>query len=181
MKCPSCKKESLVPSFIEASFRGHTCAVCGGNWILIQDFISWSEINQDGFGEAKDVEYELEESQGTLICPIAKTIMHKYRINSSTDHKLDFSPRVGGVWLDSGEWQYLREHGLARTINSIFTDQWQKQIRKNDKQTLFSELYERKFGTEDYQKIKELRAWLEASESKFELRSYLLAENPYGT
>ena len=180
MKCPSCKTDTLQPCFIESSFRAHTCSACQGNWILIEDFVTWSERNNADLANTTDTPYELEDSKSALLCPLTGSIMLKYRISADTDHKLDYSPRVGGVWLDKGEWEYLKEQGIASKVNSVFSDHWQKQIRVNDTKATFEALYEKKFGEEDYQKVKELRGWLEASPNKAELRAYLLANDPYG-
>ena len=40
-------------------------------------------------------------------------------------------------------------------------------------------VYIKKFGLEDYEKIKEIRAWLNSKDNRAELRAYLLAEDPY--
>ncbi len=45
MKCTSCKQGELDPSFIEGQFRAHTCSNCGGNWVLIEDYVAWKERN----------------------------------------------------------------------------------------------------------------------------------------
>lgn len=65
--------------------------------------------------------------------------MQKFPINKDAKHKLDYSPKVGGVWLDAGEWEYLKEQGIACSLNKIFTEQWQKQLRSDDtKSTLLN-------------------------------------------
>lgn len=178
MKCPSCKLTTLVPSFIDGLFRSHTCDSCKGNWLLIEDYVTWVERNKSELKQ-HDAEYELEDSKLALICPVTGSIMLKFRINNDSKHKLDYSPRVGGVWLDSGEWEYLKDRGIACSLNRIFTDQWQKQLRDNDTKATFEQLYIKKFGEADYDKIKELRGWLNSKENKAELRAYLLADNPY--
>lgn len=180
MKCPTCKSDSLEPSFIEKLFRSHSCSQCNGDWILIEDFVYWSVRSDVAAVEQDAAGYLAEDTKNALICPVTGTIMQKYRISNASDHKLDYSPKVGGVWLDSGEWQYLKEQGLAPQIGSIFTDSWQNQLRANDTQATFVSLYEKKFGSEDYRKAKEVRAWLVSNDKKAELRAYLLAEDPYG-
>ncbi|MFK7976411.1 MAG: zf-TFIIB domain-containing protein [Halioglobus sp.] len=180
MKCPSCKTDSLEPAFIEKQFRAHSCSTCSGDWILIEDFVYWSERSEVAPPEQDAAGYLPEDSKNALICPVTGTIMQKYRISNASDHKLDYSPQVGGVWLDAGEWQFLKGQGLASQIGRIFTDSWQSQLRAKDTQATFVSLYERKFGTDDYRKAQEVRAWLASSDKKAELRAYLLAEDPYG-
>lgn len=179
MKCPGCKADALVPSFLEDSFRARSCKSCRGSWILIEDFVYWSERNGPIDSQKLGVQYVPEDSKHALICPVTGGIMQKYRISNGSDHKLDYSPQVGGVWLDPGEWDYLKEQGLAGCIGSIFTDSWQKQLRDNNTKATFTALYQRKFGHADYEKIREVRQWLVAHPDRTELKAYLLTNDPY--
>lgn len=181
MKCTSCKSGVLSPSFLEGQFRAHTCSSCGGNWVLIEDYVSWKERNAN-YKFDDDVTFEetdVSDSKKALICPASGTIMRKFRISSKNEHKLDYSSVVGGLWLDKGEWDLLKSEGLAGYLNSVVTQNWQKKIRQDSAITNFSEIYEAKFGNETYEKIKELRTWLLAQEQKSDLRAYILAEDPY--
>ncbi len=180
MNCPSCKTGELTPSFLELLFRTHSCGGCGGHWILIEDFVEWKTRNP-GTHRAPQADYEAEDSKNALLCPMTGRIMQKFRLSSDSSHRLDYSPSVGGVWLDPGEWEYLKEHGLADSLNQVFTAQWQASIRKEDARATFTQLYRERFGEEQYQKIKELREWLTAQPNRSDLRAYLLAEDPYST
>lgn len=178
MHCTSCKAGKLNPSYIDQLFRAHTCENCGGNWILIEDYVSWKENNpQYQFEEAEVA--ELTDSSKALICPMSGSIMRKLRISKDTSHKLDYSVAVGGVWLDKGEWQLLKKSGLAGSLNAILTEHWQNKIKEQKAEETFDALYMSKFGVEDYEKIKDIREWFEAHPNKSDLRAFLLAEDPY--
>lgn len=181
MNCTSCNEGRLLPSFIDGQFRAHTCNSCGGNWVLIEDYVAWKERNQDYqfFEDISFSEDEVEDSKRALLCPVSGTIMRKFRISAHNEHKLDYSSVVGGLWLDKGEWELLKNEGLAGSLNAVVTQNWQKDIREqNTKQTL-TDVYKAKFGEETYEKIKELRHWLLAQDQKADLRAYLMAEDPY--
>jgi Zn-finger nucleic acid-binding protein len=120
MKCPSCKNDKLIPSFLEGLFRAHTCSDCGGNWLLIEDYVAWKERNSE-HSFVKEEAFEIDDAKNALLCPMTGTIMQKYKVSNSSEHRLDYSPSVGGVWLDKGEWQYLKEHNLAGSLNKVFT------------------------------------------------------------
>ena len=98
---------------------------------------------------------------------------------AKTNHRIDYSTAVGGIWLDTGEWELLKSEGVAGLLNNVVSQHWQKTIREQNAANNFAEIYESKFGHNDYQKVKELREWLNSKPNKSELRSYLLAENPY--
>lgn len=178
MHCTSCKVGKLNPSYIDQLFRAHTCENCGGNWILIEDYVFWKENNPQYQFEGAEVA-ELPDSNRALICPMSGSIMRKLRISKDSSHKLDYSAAVGGVWLDKGEWQLLKKSGLAGSLNGILTEHWQNKIKEQKAEETFDTLYLSKFGLEDYEKIKELRAWFNAHPKKSDLRAFLLAEDPY--
>lgn len=181
MNCTSCKNGALIPSFIEGQFRSHTCSNCQGNWILIEDYVSWKERNAD-YQFSEDItmeESEITDSKKALLCPASGTIMRKFRISSTNVHKLDYSSVVGGLWLDKGEWELLKSDGLAGCLNAMVTQSWQRNIRLNNAQQNFAEIYKDKFGANNYLKLAEIRMWLDSQDQKSDMRAYLLAEDPY--
>ncbi len=178
MKCTSCKQGELTPSFIEGQFRAHTCSSCNGNWVLIEDYVSWKEKNpQYTFDQA--ITCEIDETKRALLCPVSGKIMRKLRLSSNSDHRIDYSASVGGVWLDKGEWELLKTEGLAGSLNAVLTAHWQRNIRMNSTKDNFTEIYTDKFGNESYEKVKEFREWLHNQSDKADLRAYILAEDPY--
>lgn len=166
-------------SFIDQQFRAHTCNNCGGNWILVEDYVSWKERNPQYCFTDATVTEDVADSQHALLCPVSGVIMRKLRITKDSSHRLDYSAPVGGVWLDKGEWELLKSAGLAGSLNGILTEQWQNKIREQKAEETFTQLYISKFGEDDYQKIKTLREWLQQHPKKADLRSYLLADDPY--
>ena len=180
MKCTSCKQGTLRPAYLDGLFASHTCDHCDGNWIYLSDYLAWldkegAEINLDD----SDISVNADESKRALLCPKTGTLMLKYRIAKDTDHKLDLSPSVNGIWLDKGEWELLKQSGLAKQLNKIFTAPWQRQIKESRAQDVFKELYKKEFGEENYEKILAFREWLEKQEKKAAMLAYLAADDPY--
>lgn len=181
MNCTSCNFGVLEPSFIDGLFRAHTCSKCGGNWILVEDFVAWKENNpeQQISVDAQWSEDLSQDSSKALMCPVTGAIMTKYKVTAQTKHRLDYSKAVGGIWLDKGEWELLKSEGVAGALNNIVTQQWQNRILEQSVSDNFAAIYESKFGRESYEKVKAMRAWLSAQPNKADLRAYLLAEDPY--
>ena len=98
---------------------------------------------------------------------------------AGTDHRVDYSAPVGGIWLDKGEWDLLKSEQVAGTLNNVVTQHWQKQIQRESSASNLSAIYSQKFGEENYEKVKAIRAWLINQPNKADLRAYLLAEDPY--
>ncbi|WP_447895028.1 MULTISPECIES: zf-TFIIB domain-containing protein [unclassified Vreelandella] len=180
MKCTACQEGKLVPSFLDSLFRCHTCENCGGNWLLIEDYISWKERHPEHVFDDDHIEnIDAEDTVGAMICPVTGGIMSKFRISKDHSHRLDYSARVGGVWLNRGEWEMLVAEGLAGNLNAILTDHWQQRIRAERTSDTFADLYRQKFGDEDYEKALAIRQWLHDHPQKPDLRAFLMAENPF--
>jgi len=181
MNCPSCHNGFLRPNFIDGVFRAHTCGSCGGDWILIENYVTWKEKNPD-YQFADNINFGLEDAEETknaMICPMSGKLMQKIRVSANHNHRIDYSASVGGIWLDSGEWELLKSEGLAGSLNSVVTRHWQDQVRQDSAKQTFSELYQQRFDQETYSKIKEMREWLKDHPQKADLRNYLLADDPY--
>lgn len=180
MQCTQCKQGQLVPSFLDDLFRAHTCNHCGGNWILIEDFVSWKERNKAfEFKKENSFSEDTGDTKKALFCPVTGSIMRKFKISATTDHRVDYSAQVGGIWLDKGEWALLKTEGVAGVLNNVVTQQWQNKVREESAASHFADIYASKFGDETYKEIKALREWLNAQPNKADLRAYLLAEDPY--
>ncbi|ALU42851.1 TFIIB-type zinc ribbon-containing protein [Pseudoalteromonas rubra] len=180
MKCTSCGEGQLRPGFIEGLFRAHSCDQCQGDWILIEDYVAWKERNPDyQFAEQIEFGNEAEDSKRALFCPVSGTLMRKFRISASSAHRVDYSVATGGIWLDKGEWHLLKAEGLAGALNQLVTQQWQQQIREDTSQQNFADIYQDKFGDETYQRLRDIRTWLNNHPQKADLRAYLMAEDPY--
>ncbi|QSX37078.1 zf-TFIIB domain-containing protein [Shewanella sedimentimangrovi] len=181
MKCTSCKKGTLMPTRLDGLFPAHSCNHCEGHWVLIEDFVAWKQ--QQGASELEEgravVVEELEESRQALLCPISGTLMRKLRFSLYSNHHLDYSSAVGGVWLDRGEWQWLKRENLAHCLNQLVTEEWQHKLRQAQSRQHQAELYRQKFGAETYEELVRIRTWLDEQPHRAALRAYLLADDPY--
>ncbi len=176
MKCSSCKNGNLERGYFEGLFACHTCSNCGGDLILLGDFLRWQELNPkaDLSVEAK-VDVVAEDTSRAMLCPLSGTLMTKYRIAADTEHRLDLSPSINAVWLDKGEWDLLKEKGLANKLAEIFTDHWQRGVREEETSEVLEDLYERRFG-ENYEQVKAFKSVLQAMPNRQEVVAYLLSD-----
>lgn len=178
MKCTSCKEGSLSPTHLEGSLRCQQCTNCEGILLMLTDYLRWKDLNgKPEFTRNENAKVRAEDTEKALLCPITGRLMTKYKISKDTDHRLDLSPTINAIWMDSGEWELLKERGLVGKLNNIFTDHWQHDIRGQESADILEALYDRKFG-KHYPAIKEFRAKLEEM-NKSEVLAYLLADDPY--
>jgi len=178
MKCTSCGEATLMSSYLEPKLPCYNCPSCGGNLLMLTDFLRWKEDNEPVELTTVEVSVEAQETSKAMICPKTGGLMTKYKISKDTDHRLDLSPSINAVWIDEGEWELLKDEGLACTINSIFTDHWQESIRSGESSDIMNAIYERKFG-EHYQDIKAFRELITDKEYRSQAIAYLMAEDPY--
>jgi len=183
MKCTNCDIGLLKLDLIENLFPAFTCSSCSGNWILIDNYAIWKTnnpkfkfSNDDGITES---EFKQFDNNKALICPISGSIMQKISISAINQHKINYSAKAGGLWLYKGEWSYLKKEGLAGSLNTLLTKHQQNIIKQDNARNHFSKIYQEKFGSQSYTKIKELREWLSNHEKKIGLKAYLFAEDPY--
>jgi len=180
MKCPSCENGKLQNAYLENDLPCKTCDHCGGNWLLLEHYLRWKGGHTEEITLSEsDVKVELTETERALICPASGALMLKYRISKDSEHRLDLSPNINGVWLDRGEWQLLKRSGLAEKLNKIFTAPWQKEISAGSSKDMFEQLYRQKFGNADYERAQEIRDWLQDHPNRYALRAFLISDNPW--
>lgn len=177
MKCTSCKEGQLTHAYVDALFPCLTCSHCGGNWVKLADYLRWQE-SQPSLPPANDASLDANDSTNALLCPETGSFMLKYRISHKNDHRLDLSPAANAIWLDKGEWELLKQEGLALQLNAIFTDQWQKKIRDAKTEETLSGLYQEMFK-DNYAALKEFKTIFDQMENRAEAVAYLMASNPY--
>lgn len=179
MKCTRCKQGELKSDFLDDTIPCRTCDACGGNWILLRDYLGWKERNPGHVFVDPKLEEIPEAPKHAFVCPVTGSLMVPYRISKETLHRIDLSPRINGIWLDKGEWDLLKSEGLAGSLNRIFTDPWQRKIRADSTRDVYSALYTEQFGEADYARIMEIRAWLAEHPKREGLMAYLIDDDPY--
>lgn len=181
--CTSCNSGKLLPTTLDNSLKAKQCNHCHGHWILIEDYVRWKQ-QQPALHVAADLladqHYSLaEDSAKALLCPLTGVLMRKFRITTDTRRRLDYSPAVGAIWLDAGEWDYIKQSGLAGSLNAMVTEHYQHQLRRDASKQHLASIYAQKFGDEQYQKVREFRLWLEQQPNQADLKAYLNATDPY--
>ena len=176
MKCSSCKNGNLERGYFEGLFACHTCSNCGGDLILLGDFLRWQELNPKAeLSVDAKVDVVAEDTSRAMLCPLSGTLMTKYRIAADTEHRLDLSPSINAVWLDKGEWDLLKEKGLANNLNEIFTSHWQRGIREAETAEMLEGMYFKKFG-DRYSEVKAFKDVIKDMKNKAEVVAYLLSD-----
>ena len=182
MKCPVCKKDSLIRTDLEKDLSANACNKCGGHWIPSDKYLHWIEKHGSMLPEQPpfdEISFQVEDKMQAKLCPNCGRILIKYRVGHGLDFFLDHCNSCNGVWLDKHEWNVLKSRNLHHEIHRIFTTSWQKQIREEEVLKSLEKLYTEKFGKEDYDEIKRIRQWIRQHSQRSALLAYLNDDDPY--
>jgi Zn-finger nucleic acid-binding protein len=181
MKCPVCKTIELVSNEIEPNLTASVCENCNGKWITANDYSSWRSFQSENLPVKPPTELraELTEFEMARLCPKCKRILLKYKAGYETGFMLDRCNDCGGMWFDRDEWETLKERNLHDDLQEIFLDSWQQDVRRKEAQKRLEQIYQEKFGAEDYDKIKTFKDWLDSHERKNEIRAFLNDDKPF--
>lgn len=185
MKCLVCKDVDLAEYEIEPGLIVHNCCKCGGNWLRMTDYLKWlnnpeaiqKERKEEGIEEQENL--IVNDSKNQKLCPDCRTILSSYKAASNIKFKIERCDACNGIWLDKNEWEILKQNNLHMQIDKIFTFMWQRKIKEEERKEYFDDFYINKFGKEDYNKIKEVKVWLDNNKNKSLLLSFLIKNDPY--
>lgn len=180
MSCPGCdgafEKKSLAKYLL-----GQSCISCKRVAFTLGDYLNYLE-RSESIDESLDREYDdlviHEDTKRALICNCGQ-VMSKYRMTRDSGRKVDYCSACQTICLDEGEWGYLKENNLQKCINKIFTDAYQRNLRLEKTKVVLKNNYEAVLGGQDYNKLKEIREWINNNPNKQLLMAYLNAQSPY--
>jgi len=175
MQCPSCESEPLVPENIEAGLIGQTCQKCSGTLLLLASYSDWAKGNTAAQPDEPESapDFEIADSRRVLRCPKCQRIMLKFKVAADAEHSLDFCFGCESVWLDPGEWDYLKSQGLHTRIRKISTDPWQRRVREEAESRLRVENFKQSIGQEAFPIAERFRLWLAEQPHRDEILRYL--------
>jgi Zn-finger nucleic acid-binding protein len=182
-KCPVCQKNQLGQVLLENELPAYECSECGGLWISSQEYLAWNGSQPNSLSQEVKLEGDLPfpvmDNRKATLCPDCGRILRRFKLWPDIEFHLDRCGGCNGVWFDKNEWQALSYHNLNHQVNLFFTDVWQQRLKNEEMRRRFEKMYLEKFGAEDYQKIKEIRHWLEKHPHGGGLMAYLTDRDPY--
>ncbi|WP_052417647.1 TFIIB-type zinc ribbon-containing protein [Cellvibrio mixtus] len=176
MHCSTCKNIPLEPQELEPGLIVASCPSCNGVLVSLMNYRFWADrYTTAGITVESANDDEANESESVHSCPKCSRLMVKYQIGSQTQHKLDLCRACDEAWLDKGEWQLLKRLDLQGKLPKVFTDAWQRNIRKQRQEAALNERYEKLLGEESFFRVKEFRNWLLQQPNKDAIKQYLIS------
>jgi Zn-finger nucleic acid-binding protein len=158
MQSPIGSHALLQPATLQEGLKAYVCPETHGHWIPAKNYWEWQSqlpAATDHHPSAHtDPTSEFEET--VKVCPESGTIMTRYKVGHGADFRIDRSV-TGGIWLDPGEWEALLAGNLHHELHLIFTAQWQKAIRQEQKSAAHEAMLRDRLGDELFGKAAALR------------------------
>jgi Zn-finger nucleic acid-binding protein len=177
MQSPLHPDTAMQPRELEPGLTVYQCPKSGGLWIPLAAFLAWKEQHPASTKPARDastpVVQEVERTRA-LLCPESGRLLARYRVGHGLPFQIEHSPVTGGVWLDQGKWEALKSKGLHVSLNLIFTDSYQRQVRSAEYAQELIDAFRQRIGAADFSKVTEFAAWLADHPKRRDICCYLL-------
>jgi hypothetical protein len=175
MKSPTGSRQTLTPITLEDGLTAYQCPESGGHYIPAAAYMRWlskqparSEHLPPGSGTAA----EERPSENAYLCPETDSIMTRYKVGHGFRFTIDRSI-TGGVWLDAGEWEALRQRNFHDEIHFIFTDPWQRKILREALSTSASQRLEARLGSDLFARLTTLKQEIANHPHQAEIHAFL--------
>ena len=173
MQCTQCQGYELEPQELEPGLIVAQCSRCEGALLSLLNYRFWAKNHGDQ-QQTLPSDIETVDDQSTAKqCAKCARLMVKYRLSHAVDNRLDFCVACDEVWLDKGEWQLFKQLQLPVQLPQVLTDSWQRHIRDEQRAASLKKTYVDLLGAEDYQKLASFKRWLDAHDSKTEMKHFL--------
>jgi Zn-finger nucleic acid-binding protein len=161
---------------IEEDLPALACTSCEGSLVSLLYYRHWVETHQPIPSAATAQPTASVETSDTMIampCPKCARLMTKYKLTGNVSNRVDLCGLCDEAWLDRGEWELLDTLHLSHNMPAIFTDEWQRKIRRELSEGTRRAILTRIVGAEGAAKVEEFRAWLTQTKHKSHIMTYL--------
>lgn len=174
MHCTACKNVRLEPKEIEPGLIAAVCPKCEGAMVSLMNYRFWADKYSSLVGHEQLPTMDVPDEQpGVRACPKCSRLMIKYQMGPQSSHKIDLCGTCDEAWLDKGEWQLLKNLDLHGKLPKIFTEAWQRNIRKARQENFQKERYEKLIGADDFAKVNEFKQWLYQHPHKEDIKQFI--------
>ena len=147
---------------LEPGLTAYRCPRSGGHWISEGVYWRWISSRPERLGQlppAAGHDVKEEPGQRVRICPETGRLMTRYRVGAGFSFRIDRSPN-GSIWLDRGEWEALKSRNYHDALLFVFTNQWQKEIVRNEQTEAVRRQFRERLGRDAYERALEFKKWL---------------------
>jgi len=173
IKDESGNRKPLQKVTLEQGLTGYQCPTSDGVYIPLAFYSDWlrkQPAKLEHLPESVSETAVAESDNPALLCPETGTLMSRFQVGHGFQFTIDRSS-TGGIWLDAGEWEELKQRQFHDELHLVFTAPWQKNARDLLAAKHTEERLKERFGDELLAEIQQLKAKLAAHE----YRDYAIA------
>ena len=178
MRSPVAPEVDLQPREIEPGLVALECPRSGGLWLPLQAYEQWKAQRSPAATAVHDQPVPVldDSKRRTIICPESGCLLLRYKVGHGLPFHVDRSPATGGVWLDRGEWEALKQKGLHVDLNLIFTASYQREVRSAEYAEALESAFRERIGGADFARAAAFKAWLDGHPKRRDIWCYLQDE-----
>ena len=178
MHCPACKTTLLAPVKIEADLPAMGCPKCGGALLPLLYYRYWQERHATAENDSLEIGQPVvsEDSHTALNCPKCGRIMTKYKVKGEVGNRLDLCASCDEAWLDHGEWVLLKSLELHHQLPAVFTDAWQRKVRRETVEHDRRKRYVKLLGEDVFSEAERIREWLASQPNRQYILEFILRD-----
>lgn len=179
MQCPKCKSSELRAARIESDLPAAGCPNCKGALVSLLYYRDWAERHANDPVDLADdhaVDEDVLDTSTAITCPKCARLMTKYKISGTVSNRLDVCPGCDEAWLDGGEWALLKALELAKKMPQVFTEAWQRNIRRQVAEDTRRNILKKVIGEDALTKTESFKEWLHEQPRRNDILVFLHAE-----
>lgn len=176
MKSPVGNHKALVGAEIAEGLHVYQCPETAGVWIPARAYWSWLQAQPERLKhlpQSGAVSESSDDDIAVKLCPESGTLMFPYRVGHGFNFRIDRSV-TGGIWLDGGEWEQLKERNFHDELHLVFAAPWQRAERIAQQKAVIEKSFRAKLGDELYDRLSSLHGELAGHPHRAEAIALLL-------
>ena len=134
MDCPKCKDVELKDRDLGSGLTSYHCSTCSGDWLSGERYQMWQDTQEQPTSVNTTLQIETaykpsDTDNRAAFCPECRRYLSRVKIPLETPFYLERCPECNGFWCDREEWDVLQQLSLDKSLEHIFTSEWQHQVR----------------------------------------------------
>jgi Zn-finger nucleic acid-binding protein len=181
MQCTCSGHARLLPVMLTEGLQASQCEACEGTLLPLDGYRAWRDSEASHVHTLPELVIHglitVEDSPSARACPQCERLMQRLRVQTDEpDFRIDRCSSCQLVWFDRGEWAALAHNGLARQLDEVMADAWQRQLRQDELRAGREAALRIRHGDACMDELCRIKTWLDAQPAREELLALLGAE-----
>jgi len=175
MQCPVCEEKNFERVGLPSGLQALHCTECGGHWINSFQYWLWkdkqSKIVPESLVPSALVAQDILKPKE---CPECGRFLYRYDVGRETNFSIERCEHCRGIWFDKNELEILHDKNLHDEVHFVFSQPWQRRVRKEHTQQVKENALRRLIGVGSVQKVKEFKKWFITQKEQSTIIAFLI-------